>query len=238
MDKEEFYKKIEQTEKDNDKKDPCLHCGPGNGCDDCRGCSDSEVSHKLHLDLKKLIDEYKEKFGGDYDKEKKKKEFDRRFKYWTDEMKKFEQICHDCHGNVCDDCLYCNTLKEKMSCARTIKRCKEEYTKEFNEEYNMEKDKPKKRFYVEDYGGGEKQDSFIISAEEARKMVEKEIENDNACLKPIMELISKAIKRKDKYCYINEAPSYVIEKLRKLGYSVGDMISGNQREPDCRKISW
>lgn len=248
MNKEEFYKKIEEKEKDNNKKDPCLHCEPGNGCDDCRGCSYAKISHKLYIELKKLKDEYKKKFSSDYDKDKRKKDFERIIKYWTDELDKINQICKDCHGNTMDDCMYCGTLDKKLSYSRSLKTCKEEYMKEFNEEYDWQDSfalttgtQEQRDFYKEKLGYMETKNkkSFIISAEEARKMLEKEIEKDEACLEPIMELISKAIKRKDNYCYINDKPEYVLSKLRKLGYTVSDLMKGDScREPDCRKISW
>ena len=36
--KEDIVAKIKAAESKYYKESPCLHCGPGNGCDDCRGC--------------------------------------------------------------------------------------------------------------------------------------------------------------------------------------------------------
>lgn len=97
----------------------------------------------------------------------------------------------------------------------------------------------KRIFYTNEIERMEKEKKKIFNATEARKMLEAEIENDDFCLEPIMEVISRAIKRKDNYCYINDKPTYVIEKLRKLGYNVGDLIKGDScTEPYRRKISW
>jgi hypothetical protein len=69
MNKEEFFNKIKEAERYYYKNNPCYHCGPGNGCDDCRDCADSKISHELWLKVYNLKTEYKEKFGADYDKE-------------------------------------------------------------------------------------------------------------------------------------------------------------------------
>lgn len=79
----------------------------------------------------------------------------------------------------------------------------------------------------------------IFSANEARKMLETEIENDNKCLIPIMEVIKKAIKRKENCCYINDEKEYVLNKLRELGYKVSELIPGDRPfDSSNRKISW
>ena len=39
-----FFKKIKEAESYYYKNNPCYHCGPGNGCDDCRDCKDSKIS--------------------------------------------------------------------------------------------------------------------------------------------------------------------------------------------------
>lgn len=79
----------------------------------------------------------------------------------------------------------------------------------------------------------------IISAAEARKLLDKEIEEDNSCLLPIMERIQLAIKRKENHCYINNEKEHVLNKLAKLGYTISDIIKGDRpSDPDSRKISW
>ena len=79
----------------------------------------------------------------------------------------------------------------------------------------------------------------IISAAKANKMLQEEKDNDNQCLAPIIESIKKAIKHKDNHCYISDQEEYILDKLRKLGYTVGDLMHGDRYyEPSMRKISW
>lgn len=68
MNKDEFFNKIKEAESYYYKNDPCHHC-VGNGCDDCRDCKQGEVSYKMYKEVYNLKNEYKEKFGADYDKE-------------------------------------------------------------------------------------------------------------------------------------------------------------------------
>ena len=69
IEKEKFREKIKEVEREFYRKDPCRNCGPGNGCDDCRGCKDGEISHQMHLEVEKLKDEYNKIFNTDYRKE-------------------------------------------------------------------------------------------------------------------------------------------------------------------------
>ena len=84
QEKIEFYNKIVEAIKEYHKNDPCSHCGPGNGCDDCRDCKDAIVSNNMRKEVQSLIKEYKEKFGGDYYKEKEEMEKKRREKVRKD----------------------------------------------------------------------------------------------------------------------------------------------------------
>lgn len=80
----------------------------------------------------------------------------------------------------------------------------------------------------------------IISAKEAIDLTNKEIQNDDSDLIPIMEKIKEAIKKKDFHCYYNrDIKEYTKDKLKTLGYSVEHCKGGGvQREPDYYKISW
>ena len=69
MNKDDFFKKIKEAEQQYYKNSPCHHCYSGNGCDDCRGCKDGEIDVQMRQNVNKLKDEYKEKFGVDYDEE-------------------------------------------------------------------------------------------------------------------------------------------------------------------------
>ena len=81
----------------------------------------------------------------------------------------------------------------------------------------------------------------IITAEQANKLLAKEIEVDNKYLIPIMESIKNAIKQKRNYTYINgEIPDYVIDKLKNLGYKVqsGKTSSEDPKEIYMYEIKW
>lgn len=80
----------------------------------------------------------------------------------------------------------------------------------------------------------------ILSAKEANELTDKQIQKDNSDLFPIMEVIHKAISRKEYYChYTGIMKDYTKEKLHKLGYKLEYFTGGgNQREPGYHKISW
>lgn len=80
----------------------------------------------------------------------------------------------------------------------------------------------------------------IISALEARRLLDiKNKEYDNKIIS-IMELIYKAIDRHDNYCYVTEyIPNYVIDQLVDLGYKIGSIEKGDRPfDSDYRKISF
>ncbi len=64
--KDEIIARIKEAESKYYKESPCLHCGPGNGCDDCRGCEDAKKNHELEIELDKARNEFKETFGITY----------------------------------------------------------------------------------------------------------------------------------------------------------------------------
>ena len=68
LNKEEFFNLVKKAESEYFAKRPCHFC-VGNGCDDCRDCKDAEIDHQMWLEVKKLKDEFKEKFGVSYDEE-------------------------------------------------------------------------------------------------------------------------------------------------------------------------
>ena len=80
QEKIEFYNKIVKAINEFHKNDPCSRCIHGNGCDDCRCCEDAIVSHNMWKEIQTLMNEYKERFGGDYYKEKEEMEKKRREK--------------------------------------------------------------------------------------------------------------------------------------------------------------
>ncbi len=85
------------------------------------------------------------------------------------------------------------------------------------------------------------EDTNIFSAKVARAMTDKARDEDMSYLKPIMEKIQNNAKSKNYHCYISATtPDYVLEKLRRLGYTV-QLIKVDPRDPretDTIKISW
>ena len=69
VNKEDFFNLVKKAESEYFAKRPCHFC-VGNGCDDCRDCKDAETDHQMWLEVKKLKDEFKEKFGVSYDLER------------------------------------------------------------------------------------------------------------------------------------------------------------------------
>lgn len=86
----------------------------------------------------------------------------------------------------------------------------------------------------------EQDEKCIISAKEASELTNKEIANDNSDLLPIMDIIRRAIKRKEYYCHFSGIiKDYTKDKLLRLGYEVEYNNGGeNAREPSYYKISW
>ena len=69
VNKEDFFNLVKKAESEYFAKRPCHFC-VGNGCDDCRDCKDAEIDHQMWIEVKKLKDEFKEKFGVSYDLER------------------------------------------------------------------------------------------------------------------------------------------------------------------------
>lgn len=69
LNKEEFFNLVKKAESVYFEKRPCHFC-VGNGCDDCRDCKDAEIDHQMWLEVKKLKDEFEEKFGVSYNTER------------------------------------------------------------------------------------------------------------------------------------------------------------------------
>ena len=75
--KEELFNRIEEALAIYHKNSPCYHCGPGNGCDDCRGCKDGEIDYKLYEEVSILKEEYKEKFGVNFNEDQRIRDLER-----------------------------------------------------------------------------------------------------------------------------------------------------------------
>lgn len=68
MDKLELFNKIKLAASEFYKNNPCKYC-VGNGCDDCRGCSDAETRYQMETYIYNLKKQYKELYGSDYDED-------------------------------------------------------------------------------------------------------------------------------------------------------------------------
>ena len=86
LNKEDFFNLVKKAESEYFAKRPCHFC-VGNGCDDCRDCKDAETDHQMWLDVKKLKDEFKEKFGVSYETER-----DIRFEYLVKKKQKKDAL--------------------------------------------------------------------------------------------------------------------------------------------------
>lgn len=65
-DKLEFFNKIKLMTSEFNKNNPCRYC-VGNGCDDCRDCSDAKNRYIMETNIYNLKKEYKNLYGSDYD---------------------------------------------------------------------------------------------------------------------------------------------------------------------------
>lgn len=227
MEREEYRKKIKEATNQAYKDDLCNNCGPGNGCDDCRGCNGSEISRQIWKPIWEMEDDYKKKFGVPIkfdDDLAIVKEIEKNWQKWSD-------YCRKCGGNFGDDCVDCKEWDEIIKCFNSYHFWKNEMKRKYNYNYNENKIETKKS----------KSTMEFITAEQAKKLLEKEIENDNQCLIPIMESIKNAIKQKRNYAYISEGTQdYVIDKLRNLGYKVRleKASPGDPRETDMYEVKW
>lgn len=65
-DKLELFNKIKLMTSEFNKNNPCRYC-VGNGCDDCRDCSDAKKRYTMETNIYNLKKEYKNLYGSDYD---------------------------------------------------------------------------------------------------------------------------------------------------------------------------
>ena len=138
--RDDLAAKVKAAEKKYYEESPCLHCGPGNGCDDCRGCEDAKKNHELEIMLDRARQEYRDKVGRTYaedlmiqqifDKEKE-------LEYWRDH-------CRKCGGNFGDDCRDCSDWEKTFEVNKSFNYLKEEFKRLYHVDYNtINKDKIK-----------------------------------------------------------------------------------------------
>lgn len=64
--KKELINEIELAKKEFYTKNPCKYC-VGNGCDDCRDCSEAEYRYQLSKRIDDLEKKFEQEYGEDYD---------------------------------------------------------------------------------------------------------------------------------------------------------------------------
>lgn len=129
--KENLVAKIKAAEEKYNKESPCRHCGPGNGCDDCRGCEDAKKNYELEKIRNAAYDEYKQTFGHSYEQDC---DYDLIIKY-ENELKQSNDKCNECHGNFGDDCVYCDDFDKKYKIKERLQWAVNEFKRKYNIEY-------------------------------------------------------------------------------------------------------
>ena len=130
--KEDIVAKIKAAESKYYKESPCLHCGPGNGCDDCRGCEDAKKDFELSKIRRAAYDEYEQTFGVSYQQDS---DYDRIVKK-EEEYNKWIDYCRKCGGNFDDDCRDCKDWDEKFKVVNSLKWLKEEFKRKYHIDYD------------------------------------------------------------------------------------------------------
>lgn len=130
--RDDLIAKIKAADKKYYKESPCLHCGPGNGCDDCRGCKDAEINHKLEIERDAAYQEYREKMGRPYDEDlmiEQIAEKEKEVEHWRDH-------CRKCGGNFGDDCRDCSDWEKTFEVSKSLNWLKEEFKRKYQTDYD------------------------------------------------------------------------------------------------------
>ena len=138
--RDDLAAKVKAAEKKYYEESPCLHCGPGNGCDDCRGCEDAKKNHELEIMLDRARQEYRDKVGRTYDEDLMIQQIfdkEKELEYWRDH-------CRKCGGNFGDDCRDCSDWEKTFEVNKSFNYLKEEFKRLYHVDYNtINKDKIK-----------------------------------------------------------------------------------------------
>lgn len=130
--RDDLIAKIKAAEKKYYNESPCLHCGPGNGCDDCRGCEDSKRNYELEMMLHNAREAYKNRFGHSYDEDLMIQQIadkEKEVEHWRDHCKK-------CGGNFGDDCRDCSDWEKTFEVNKSLKWLKEEFKRKYQTDYD------------------------------------------------------------------------------------------------------
>lgn len=132
--KEEIIARIKEAESKYYKESPCLHCGPGNGCDDCRGCEDAKKNHELEIMLNNARKEFQDNFGityGQYQLYIQIKEAEATYN-------KLKDMCKKCGGNFNDDCRDCEDFDTVIKASNRVKYLKDEVKRQYGIDIDKE----------------------------------------------------------------------------------------------------
>lgn len=131
--RDDLVAKIKAAEKKYYNESPCLHCGPGNGCDDCRGCEDAQRNYELAMNLRKVKQAYEDKFGHSYEQDVMYNQIENKEK----EYNTWKVKCQKCGGNFDEDCKDCKDWEEKFNVIKSLNWLKEEFKRKFKLDYNI-----------------------------------------------------------------------------------------------------
>jgi len=135
--KEDHIKKIKEAQDKYYKESPCLHCGPGNGCDDCRGCEDAKKNYDLQKVLREALDEYEKTYGISYQCEELIKSTEEAEIKWLD----IRQKCTECGKSLASGCLECNRYSALINSLNKFKYLKEDLERQYHIQYEDYKNK-------------------------------------------------------------------------------------------------
>ena len=130
--RDDLIAKIKAAEKKYYNESPCLHCGPGNGCDDCRGCEDSKRNYELEMMLHNAREAYKNRFGHSYDEDLMIQQIadkEKEVEHWRDH-------CRKCGGNFGDDCRDCSDWEKTFEVSKSLNWLKEEFKRKYHIDYD------------------------------------------------------------------------------------------------------
>lgn len=130
--RDDLIAKIKAAEKKYYNESPCLHCGPGNGCDDCRGCEDSKRNYELEMMLRNAREAYKNRFGHSYDEDLMIQQIANKEK----EVEHWRDHCRKCGGNFGDDCRDCSDWEKTFEVNKSLNWLKEEFKRKYQTDYD------------------------------------------------------------------------------------------------------
>ena len=131
--KDHLIAKIKEAESKYYKENPCFHCGPGNGCDDCRGCEDAKLNWELGKARRKAYDDYEKEVGHSYEQDVMYNQIENKEK----EYNTWKVKCYKCGGNFDEDCKDCKDWEEKFNVVKSLNWLKEEFKRKFKLDYNI-----------------------------------------------------------------------------------------------------